>query len=477
MHKPERPTDLAVDLQAIADEHCKKNLVGIAIGAVVNGQESQVFSGWADADQNEPVSETTVFEVGSLSKLFTSLLLAVASRKGELQLDDPVQNALGDAVTLPTDGVSHITYRALANHRSSLPRLPADLLSGANMRNPYVHYDQTMLYACLNGMQSLKPIGSRQEYSNFGVGLLGHALGKAAGTDYHNALHERVLDPLGMNDTSTSPRAAQSGGLATAHIKKGKQTLHWDFTEVTVAAGGVRSTLPDMLRFLRANIEPESTPVAEGLKLMREPSELPPSPRGSRSAFSPGYILLVCILFPTIFALVLAIPDWLAYLFEINATSVFRGAFFPSATILAVTMAASIRWGHGGGFYALLGSMLLVWQFVTLDLDWITLAFFGMCHIYVGSTLDELQIDGGGRLAWLTSTVDDHPLLWHNGMVGGSASFLGLIEELEIGVVVMTNTAKSVDSIGLKILSDLVARSDSRNLQPPQPSPPSEPNA
>ena len=111
--------------------------------------------------------------------------------KQEVRLDDPVQSAaLGEQAKLPTDGKSQITYRSLANHRSSLPRLPDDLIATADMENPYAHYDQEMLYACLSRMESVKPIGSRSSYSNFGVGLLGHALGKLAGSDYRTAAQE-----------------------------------------------------------------------------------------------------------------------------------------------------------------------------------------------------------------------------------------------------------------------------------------------
>ena len=114
-----------------------------------------------------------------------------------------------------------------------------------------MHYDQEMLYACLSRMESVKPIGSRVEYSNFGVGLLGHALGKVAGSDYRTALKERVLIPLGMLNTSADSCNEQIAQLATAHKKKNKPTKHWDFTEVTAAAGGVRSSLADMVKFLR----------------------------------------------------------------------------------------------------------------------------------------------------------------------------------------------------------------------------------
>ncbi len=88
-------------------------------------------------------------------------------------------------------------------------------------------------------------------------------------------LQERVLTPLGMLDTSTESSGEQAPRLATAHTKKDKPTKHWDFSEVTVAAGGVRSSLADMLKFLRANVHPETSVLAPELRLMRQPSELP----------------------------------------------------------------------------------------------------------------------------------------------------------------------------------------------------------
>ena len=266
---------IASFINTIADESCSKKLTGIAIGAIVDGQEFSVFSGWADVESKKPVSESTVFEIGSLSKLFTSLLLAVSTTKQEVSLDDPVQTALGERVTLPTDGRSQITYRSLANHRSSLPRLPDDLIATADLENPYVHYDQEMLYACFNRMESLKPIGSRSSYSNLGVGLLGHVLGKLAGSDYRTALQERVLIPLGMLNTSTEASDEQAAQLATAQKKKNKPTKHWDFTEVTAAAGGVRSSLADMVKFLRTNVDPKRSELADALAIMREPSTFP----------------------------------------------------------------------------------------------------------------------------------------------------------------------------------------------------------
>ncbi len=464
MKTSSRPNDhatIAALLQSLAEASCDKKLTGIAIGVIVDGQELSAFSGWADAETRRPVAVSTVFEVGSLSKLFTSLLLAVAVKQRQVRLDDPVRDALGSAVTMPTDGKSHITYRVLANHRSSLPRLPADLLGTADPTNPYAHYDQKMLYACLTKMQTLKPIGSQEEYSNLGVGLLGHVLGKLAGSDYRQALKDRVLVPLRMFETSSEACAEQIPQLATAYQKKHKPTKHWDFTEVTVAAGGVRSSLADMLKFLCANVYPESTELADELRLMREPSELPECRRRTSLSVPVGWAVLTVLVFSSLFSTVILLPQWLTNLGGIDADRVQgldRGGFLPYFAIFTVTMGAALRWGRSTGFVALLLASLLTWQFWHEDLAWIMLLFFGVCQIHAASTLRTPRVSGAGRLAWQSSSIRKHSLLWHNGMVGGAASFLGMVEDLPLGVVVLTNTARSVDAVGMKVLSELVKR-------------------
>lgn len=436
-------------IRIIADESCRKKLAGIAIGAMIDGKEFSAVSGWADAESKRPVSESTIFEIGSISKLFTSLLLARAVAKQEISLDDPVQAALGEQVTLPTDGKSHITYRSLANHRSSLPRLPDDLIATADLTNPYMHYDQEMLYACLNRMKSVKPIGSRTTYSNFGVGLLGHALGKLAGSDYRTALEEQILTPLGMLDTSTEANDAQAERLATSHQKKNKPTKHWDFTEATVAAGGVRSSLLDMFKFLRANVYPEGSGMAEELAMMRAPSELPKCDR-NRAQYTFWLMPIVYVLMLAIFAVCLSGRQWL--------TQIGRDGLLHFSIMLLPTLVIAIRWGRIPGAVTLILMTFLTWWLWGPTIAWISELIWGVILIRLFSRWSRFAelLHGDGRLAWQSSALGSRTMLWHNGMVGGSASFLGIVPDLEIGIVVLTNTAKSVDSIGVKILSEMV---------------------
>lgn len=444
---------IAPFIQTIADDSCHRQLTGIAIGVIADGQEFRAFSGWANPELKRPVSESTVFELGSISKLFTSLLLAVSVAKQEVSLDDPVQTVLGDEVTVPTDGTSQISYRSLANHRSSLPRLPDDLLATADLENPYVHYDQRMLYACLNRMKSVKPIGSRWLYSNFGVGLLGHALGKIAGSDFHAALKERVLIPLGMLDTTSKSGDTQTGLLASAHQKKNKATKHWDFTEVTAGAGAVRSSLSEMFKFLHANVYPGQSSLGDELAMMRRPSNLPECGHhfdagAAIFSFLPlAYFVQLLIFMIAMFGL--------QGMTRIGPTGLVHFSIMLLPTLWAVT-----RRGRIAGTVTLALMTLLTWWLWGLSHALFSEFTWGVIMIYLFPNWNSSRIAGmlrgDGRLAWQSSVIGSHPVLWHNGRVGGSASYLGIVPGLEIGVVVLTNTAKSVDTIGVKILSKIV---------------------
>jgi CubicO group peptidase (beta-lactamase class C family) len=446
-------------LQTIADASCREAFTGIAIGVIADGQEFSAVSGWADVESKRPVSDSTIFEIGSLTKLFTSLLLAVATTKKEVGLDDPVQTALGEQVRLPTDGKSQITYRSLANHRSSLPRLPDDLIATADMENPYAHYDQEMLYACLSRMESVAPIGSRTTYSNFGVGLLGHALGKLAGSDYRTALKERVLIPLGMLNTSVGSSDEQTAQLATAHKKKNKPTKHWNFTEVAVAAGGIRSSLSDMRKFLHANVYPEESGMADELVLMRQPSKLPECEgnRGQYTFWFSAIAWFITIAYFGILAIVNCILSGKHWLTQVGPEGLLH-----LSIMLLPTLGAAFRFGRISGAVTFLLMAFLTWCLWGPTLAWFPELIWGaigidLCSKWKWNWFRFVEVlRGDGRLAWQRSAVGSHPVLWHNGMVGGSASYLGIVQEFEIGVVVLTNTAKSVDAIGVKILSEMV---------------------
>src|SRR5690606_1772430 len=123
-----------------------------------------------------------------------------AVERGEVELDQPVADLLPDDVSVPERDGRQITLLDLATYRSGLPRLP-DNLEPADPAQPYADYSAEDLHDFLSEYELQRDIGAAYEYSNLGVGLLGHVLALNAGMDYETLLRERILDPLGMDDT------------------------------------------------------------------------------------------------------------------------------------------------------------------------------------------------------------------------------------------------------------------------------------
>lgn len=218
--------------------------LAIAAATVSEGRIESAVRGGA----KQPANESTRFEIGSVTKLFTDLLLADMVSRGEVRLDDPVSRYL-PAGTLGDHGNRPITLRDLATHYSGLPRLPANL-APTDKVDPYAGYEEAQAFTYLKGWTPDRRPGAMFEYSNFGVGLLGQLLARRAGKPYDVLLRERVLTPLGMRDTDFSDR-----GLATPHDDEGTAVKPWHLG-VLAPAGGLRSTIGDMVRFASALIDP-----------------------------------------------------------------------------------------------------------------------------------------------------------------------------------------------------------------------------
>ena len=193
-----------------------------------------------------------LYEIGSITKVFTALLLADMAAKGDVRLDDPVSKYL-PAGALADHGNRAIALRDLASHYSGLPRLPANL-APKDMADPYADYNEVQLLAFLKGWTPDRAPGAMFEYSNFGAGLLGYALGRAGGKLYSQLVEERILGPLGM----TSTRFAIGTGEAAPHGADGKLVKPWNLASL-VSAGGLRSTAGDMARFANALIAPPAS--------------------------------------------------------------------------------------------------------------------------------------------------------------------------------------------------------------------------
>ena len=319
------PRGVPVDslARSFAAEH---GLPSLVVGVVADGRRYVVGIGEV---AGEAPGAHTLYEIGSVSKVLTSLALADAVVRGEVALDTPVADLLDTPVGAHPDGPIRLVD--LATHTSGLPPLADNWTTDIDLADPYAAYSPDLLAAFLRDVEPAP--GGAYGYSNAGAGLLGYALAQRAGTDYAGLVTERVLAPLGLADTWLVVPDSAAGRLAVAHGPAGTAVPWWTWTEPTAGAGGWRSSATDLLTLAEAVLSPDATPLAEALALATEP------------------------------------------------------------------------------------------------------------HAEIGSG----QQVG---LGWHLAPTPAGPMVWHNGMVGGSVSFVGVVPSAGVAVVVLANRQSSVDALG-----------------------------
>jgi serine-type D-Ala-D-Ala carboxypeptidase/endopeptidase len=242
------PTDAEIRKILAARVDAQKQAVGIVAGLVDAHGRRIVAYGAFDAADPRPVRDDTIFEIGSMTKVFTSLAMMDMVRHGEIALTDPVSKYL--AVKVPERNGRKITFADLSTQSSGLPRLPSNL-KPKSLSNPYADYTVEQLYEFLSGYRLTRDIGEKYEYSNLGVGLLGHTLALAAHTDYETLVKSRILNPLEMTSTAITLTPEMKARLAPGHNANLKLVSNWDLPTLA-GAGALRSTAADMLNFLSA---------------------------------------------------------------------------------------------------------------------------------------------------------------------------------------------------------------------------------
>jgi serine-type D-Ala-D-Ala carboxypeptidase/endopeptidase len=249
---------------------------GLVLGVLEQGVPRVVAAGHRDGPGGAPLDARTGFEIGSVSKVFTTTLLGEMVARGEVALDDPIQKYLPDSVRAPSKNGKAITLLDLATQSSGLPRLPSNL-DLSKVDNPYAHYGVQELYAFLSSYSLPREPGASYEYSNLGVGLLGHLLARRLGLSYEAAVTERVLEPLGMHDTRLVVTPGLRERMVGGHGVDLEPVPSWDF-DVLAGAGGWHSTAADMLRLLAAQLHPPAGPLGEGIRLAIVPRRNTTSP-------------------------------------------------------------------------------------------------------------------------------------------------------------------------------------------------------
>jgi CubicO group peptidase (beta-lactamase class C family) len=324
-----------------------KRRAGLVVGYLAGGEErvagygrtGHATPGASGPGDPDTPGAGTIFEIGSITKVFTGLLLADLAAAGVVGLDDPV------ARYLPVPKGWAMTLGDLSSHAAGLGRNPRGTLRGwlGDRHNPFASLPVEDVHQGLARTRLRRRRSGRSRYSNLGAGLLGQALERAAGQPYERLVRERICQPLGMPDTVVVPSAEQAARVAVGHTRRGRPVPPFEIPALP-AAGALRSTAADMLQFLEANLDPASTPLTAPLERIQQPRH---------------------------------------------------------------------RMGRG----------------MQVGLGWIL----------------------------VRSPEPAGPLLWHNGGTNGFRSFAAVARDRGIAVVVLSNTARSVDRLGLRLVRELSA--------------------
>ncbi|MBO9717067.1 MAG: serine hydrolase [Pseudoxanthomonas sp.] len=224
---------------------------GAVIVVVTPEGHRTISHGTVSSQSHRPIDGDTVFAAASITKVFTSLLLADMVQRGQLQLDDPVSRHLGaDAGSIPAWHGRPITLVDLATHTAGLPLRPGNLVSG-DPDNRYDGYTPRMLFDFLAGYTLPHAPGEAYEYSNVGYGLLGQVLASRAGIDYPRLLAEQVIAPLGLHSTAFDSTPDMVRRAATGYTVEGQPVRDRERGALD-ASGALHSTANDLATVLDA---------------------------------------------------------------------------------------------------------------------------------------------------------------------------------------------------------------------------------
>ncbi|MBL4660071.1 MAG: serine hydrolase [Alcanivoracaceae bacterium] len=239
--------------------------LGVGISIVIYENSNAYFYnyGMAKKEVNELVTSEHILEIGSITKTFTTAVLADLVSQGIVSLNDPVVNYLPKEVKMPQGNGQLISLLDLATHRSGLPRTPTNI-PPKHIGNPYAHYSVKDMYDFLSGYELTRDIGAEFEYSNIGMGLLGHVLHLKTGKTYEELVYDSVFKPLKMTSSFVKVPSSHEVMFTNGYNSDLSYIAHWQMPTLA-GAGAIKSNTIDMLAYLKANLTDDS-PISAVLK-------------------------------------------------------------------------------------------------------------------------------------------------------------------------------------------------------------------
>jgi len=250
----------------------KGNTCGLVLAVIHKGKMRKYSYGSVGKKVKQlPDSENMIFEIGSVTKTFNSLILAQEVVAGRMKLNDPINLYLPDSIPALNFQGKPITLQDLANHTSGFPRLPANIFNArVDPKDPYKHYLPDSLYSFLRHYHPSVVPGTVFSYSNFGAGVLGTILERKSGSSFESLIVNRICKPLGMDHTSVTLNDAAQKNFAQGYNETGEMTAPWDLASLK-GSGAIRSTLNDMIKYTRAQMEIKG-PLRKAITLSHQPT-------------------------------------------------------------------------------------------------------------------------------------------------------------------------------------------------------------
>lgn len=208
-----------------------------------------------------------LYEIGSITKVFTALLLLILENRDEINRNDHIKDYLPE-LDFNDRNVADIKLEKLICHTSGLPRLP-DNMPTFDPEDPYADYTVSYLYSFLSEHKLERESTGKFKYSNLGYGLLGHILEIASGKTYADLVNESILQPLNMQSTFVNTGESISTSLKPGHDTEGKEAANWHMGALA-GAGGIVSSISDMSIFLQAQINPPKGALGQSIKVSHE---------------------------------------------------------------------------------------------------------------------------------------------------------------------------------------------------------------
>lgn len=257
--------DVCATISAGAAEHLARTTESVVLVGLSVGGERRVLPFRSEGAQLvELPTETSMFEIGSVSKTFLGTVIAALDQQGVISIEDPIGKYLPNAANLRSE-IAALTLRELATHSAGLPgtghihqgflqeEIRNSSLPPLGITTHWLRYQKEHLYRDWETVEQIHPAGAGWFYSPMGIGTIGHVLELVTGRDYESLVREIVCEPLGLVDTAYNLSVEQQQRMVQAWFPHGQPAPHW-YWGVLMCQGGLRSTMNDMLSFAEANI-------------------------------------------------------------------------------------------------------------------------------------------------------------------------------------------------------------------------------